>query len=119
MIEKISSFWQTSDKYILIPILISVTCLFLVSTLYFAAYQLLPPRLPLFYSLPWGADQLVVKQQFLLLPTVIVLLTLINLAIASQLHPLQYVLKRTLMLSLILMNIAMLITVVRTLFIFV
>lgn len=119
MIDKIAKFWQTSDKLTLIPTIISFACFFLIITLYLSTYSILPPMLPLFYSLPWGEAQLINKQQFFILPAVLVLITLINLLISSQLHPVQRVLKRTLMLSLILVNIALLITTIKILFIFV
>ncbi len=119
MIKKIVNFWQQSDKFTLLPALVSFVCFFLIITLYLSAYKTLPPRLPLFYSLPWGAAQLVDKQQFFILPGVLVLITLINLLITLQLHPIQTVLKRTLMLSLILINFALLITTIKILFIFV
>lgn len=119
MIDKITAFWQKSDKFTLIPITVSFVCFFFIATLYFASYSALPAQLPLFYSLPWGESELVSKQQFFILPAVLVLITLINLLIASQLHPVQRVLKRTLMLSLILIDVALLITTLKILFIFV
>lgn len=119
MIVKIINFWQQSDKFILIPAIISFVCFFLIITIFLAAYKTLPPKLPLFYSLPWGDAQLVEKQQFFILPGVLVLITLINMFITFQLHPIQQALKRTLMLSLILIDAALFITTIKILFIFV
>lgn len=43
----------------------------------------LPPQLPLFYSRPWGEEQLVEKNGFLILPISCLVFVLINLRIAS------------------------------------
>lgn len=119
MIDKITNFWRQSDKFTLVPGIISFVCFFLIVTVFLTAYKTLPPKLPLFYSLPWGDAQLVEKQQFFILPAVLVLITLINMFITFQLHPIQQVLKRTLMLSLILVDAALFITTIKILFIFV
>lgn len=61
--------------------------------------EFLPPRLPLFYSLPWGDAQLATHQQFLVIPASISIVTLLNLMIAWQLHPSQSFFKKALLLS--------------------
>lgn len=68
--------------------------LIIITTLKF-----LPPRLPLFYSLPWGDAQLATHQQFLVIPASISIVTLLNLIIAWQLHPSQSFFKKALLLS--------------------
>ena len=111
-------FFKSSDKFFLIPLFISLFLSFLIALLIFTFFNQLPPKLPLFYSLPWGDNQLVSKQQFFLLPIILLLITLINSFIASQLHPLQVVLKRLLMFSLIFVDIVILATVLKIMFIF-
>lgn len=51
--------------------------------------QFLPPRLPLLYSLPWGERQLATHQQFLIIPAIISVITLLNLVLSWQLHSVQ------------------------------
>lgn len=117
--EKVFSFWEKSDKFTAAPALFSaLTALFIV-LLFSITYSKLPGKLPLFYSLPWGQHQLVAKEQFLLLPGVLLLIGLVNTLIASQLHPIQMVLKRTLTLSLILVNLIIFITAIKIIFVFI
>ena len=111
-------FWKVNDKYILVPILLSLSTSLAIIGLILFNYQRLPSRLPLLYSLPWGESQLVSKQQFILLPLMIVVLTLTNASIFWQLHNSQVVLKRTLGLNLVLVNALILITSLKILSIF-
>lgn len=110
---------RSSDKFFLIPILITIITVVSITLLFLIFYNRLPDRLPLFYSLPWGETQLAAKQQFLLLPIMLVLTCLINSLIASQLHVAQVVLKRILTLSLILIDVIILITTVKIIWIFI
>lgn len=118
MRKKLLLFFKSSDKFLLVPLLVSllITCLMVLLIIIF--YNQLPPKLPLFYSLPWGETQLVAKQQFFLLPIILLLIILINTFIVSQLHHLQIVLKRLLMFSLIFVDLALLTTFFKILFIF-
>ncbi len=59
----------------------------------------LSPKLPLFYSLPWGDDQLATHQEFLLIPASIIVVTLLNSVISWQLHPSQSFFKKILLFS--------------------
>jgi len=43
----------------------------------------LPPQLPLFYSRPWGEEQLVAKNLFFILPAACFIFIIINLRLAS------------------------------------
>lgn len=116
---KIVNYYQQSDKYLLIPFLCSAFLVLAILTLFANFYSSLPPRLPLYYSLPWGEPQLVGKQQFIILPVILILLCTVNTFIASQLHPAQLVLKRTLGVSLLLIGFIIAISVIKVLFIFV
>lgn len=114
----IKVFWQNSDKYFLVPIIFSVFSCLLIGNLYLIFYPNLPDKLPLFYSLSWGQSQLVGKQQIFLLPAILILVTLINSLLASQLHNSHFALKRILMLSLFCTNIIILVTSLKIIMIF-
>lgn len=119
MKNKLIHIFFKSDKFFLLPILASSLIFILVTAIFSIYFPKLPPKLPLFYSLPWGEGQLASKEQFFLLPIFLILITLINSFIASQLHPLQFVLKRMLMLSLVLINLIILVTTFKILLIFI
>lgn len=108
-----------SDKYFSIPFLVTILSAVFILSLYLIFYNRLPDRLPLFYSLSWGEAQLAQKQQFLLLPSAIILIGLINSLIASQLHQVQYLLKRMLMISLIIVDLILVITAFKIISIFI
>ncbi|MBI2019598.1 hypothetical protein HYS95_02960 [Candidatus Daviesbacteria bacterium] len=67
--------------------------------------KLLPPRLPLFYSLPWGEGQLATHSQFLVIPSSIILITLLNLILSWQLHSSQTFFKKILNITSIIVSI--------------
>ena len=73
----------------------------------------LPPRLPLFYSLPWGEGQLATHQQFLIIPISISAVTLLNLFISWQLHPSQSLFKKGLVLSSIIVSLILTVTFIK------
>lgn len=111
--------WKSSDKFFLISILITIISISTIVSVFLFFYNRMPDRLPLFYSLPWGENQLATKQQFLLLPIMLALICLINSLIASQLHSAQYLLKRMLMLSLIIIDLILVITALKIIWIFI
>lgn len=115
----INKFLSSTDKFFLIPILITSFSVILIFSLFFIFANQLPDKLPLFYSLSWGENQLASKQQFFLLPIILVLALLTNSLIASQLHSTQYILKRIIMLSLLLLDAVILITAIKILWIFI
>lgn len=84
------SFWLSITPFIISVILTLVILLF---------FRNLPQRMPLFYSLPWGEGQLAAKMQFLILPSIIVLVTMLNLSVCSQLHDSQNFFKKMLGIS--------------------
>ncbi len=112
-------FFKNTDKYTIIPLIFSVI-ITLTSAGYFVYYYpLLPLRLPLLYSLSWGQSQLVSKQQFFILPTLSILITIVNLFISSQIHSSRFVIKRILTGSLIVLNLILFISAVRIILIFI
>ncbi len=97
-----------------VPILLA-----LFITLFIAIFaNFLPPKIPLFYSLPWGDSQLGSKEQLLILPAIIVLITLSNLIISWQLHPSQFFFKKILIFSSMLISLILTITFIKIVFIF-
>lgn len=74
------------------PLLLSV----LITVIILFGLKPLPPRLPLFYSLPWGQGQLATHPQFFIIPASIVLITLLNLVLSWQLHSSQTFFKKIL-----------------------
>lgn len=117
--KQIVSFWRTRDKYILISIIFSLSTCLIIVALFTYYYRLLPPQIPLFYSLAWGQSELADKQQFLLLPIIAVLITLTNVFVSSQIHSSHAVIKKILTGSLFLINLIILVTAIRIIFIFV
>ena len=75
--------------------------------------KFLPPRLPLFYSLPWGEEQLAIQQEFLIIPGAIVLVTLLNFAVSSQLHSSQKFFKDILYITSLSVTVILLITFIK------
>lgn len=116
---KIIDLFLSSDKYLSVPLLISLTTIVLIFATTAALYNNLPSRLPLFYSLPWGQSQLVDKQQFFILPAVLLLTVLINTFVSLHLHPAQTALKRILMLNLIVLSVVSLVTAFKIVSIFI
>lgn len=119
MKKKLFTFLKTFDHFFLIPLSISLFSVLLIVLLITVFYNQLPLKMPLFYSIPWGENQLIAKQQFFLLPIILLLIILINTFIVSQLHSLQIVLKRLLMFSLIFIDLVILTTFFKILFIFI
>lgn len=83
-----------SHLWIVFPLILS-----LIIALSTALLNFLPPKLPLFYSLPWGEGQLANHQQFLIIPASISAIALLNLIISWQLHPSQSFFKTVLITS--------------------
>lgn len=97
-----------------IPLFLS---LFISLFIAFSA-KFLPPKLPLFYSLPWGETQLVNHSQLLIIPAIISLVTLCNLIISWQLHPTQTLSKNILLFSSLLISLILTITFIKIVLIF-
>ncbi|OGE26956.1 hypothetical protein A3H85_03745 [Candidatus Daviesbacteria bacterium RIFCSPLOWO2_02_FULL_40_8] len=115
----ITKWIKTNDKFFVVPILISFSSTLFILLNYLVILPILPNRIPMHYSRPWGETQLVENWQFLLLPVTLVVLTLLNLFLASQLHPSQLVLRRTLLLTVVLLSFMILVSSIKILLIFV
>lgn len=110
---------KESNRFLIIPLITTASTVFLITATFLITYPKLPPKLPLFYSLPWGQAQLVFKSQFLILSIILILVTLINVLLTSQLHPSLQVLKRIILTSIIFVDLVLLITALKIIFVFI
>lgn len=83
------------------------------------ALKFLPSKLPLFYSLPWGDEQLATHQQFLIIPASITLITILNLVISAQLHPSQSFFKKAVLSSSVVVSLILTIVFIKVILNFV
>lgn len=97
----------------ILPIIIS---LFLAGAI-FLYLNKLPNRLPLFYSLAWGENQLIFKQQLFVIPAIISSISLINLLILW--HTKELLLKRVLLFSSLITTVILSISVLKIIYIFI
>jgi hypothetical protein len=71
------------DKIVKLGIRLSLSLLFLTFILVIVFWFKLPPKIPLFYSRPWGKDQLAAKLWFLILIFLSFFMVVLNLRLAS------------------------------------
>lgn len=114
-----SLVWMSSqDRYYLASSIFTLISVIIILSLYLVSVNVLPTRLPLFYSLPWGQSELTNKSSLLILPAIITSVALMNMLLAWQLHSSQYVLKRILLMSTILIDLIILIAAIKIVFLF-
>ena len=92
-------FYSTQDKVIFYAFLLNSILIFSQGLYFSLNAKNLPSQVPLFYSLPWGEAQLGSKPQLLLLPSISLLICLVNLTIVWHLHRSLVTLRRTLLLA--------------------
>lgn len=97
-------FWVGSSVIVLSVIL---------TIIIFTVFKSLPPKLPLFYSLPWGDVQLATQEQFLIIPVSISAVAILNLLIAGQLHSSQAFFKKALLTSSLVVTLIFIITFIK------
>lgn len=91
----------------------------IISTLGIVWFKdVLPAKVPMFYSLPWGQSQLVSPNTLFLLPILAVGITIVNILISKQLHASQLILKQLLLGIILVSDLLILLTVVRILTIY-
>lgn len=108
--------WQKKPLHFSIHLWVGLILLVLSLSITLAtifALKLLPSKLPLFYSLPWGEEQLVTHQQFLIIPACISAITVLNLAISWQLHQFQSFFKKILLLASIIAALILAVTFIK------
>ncbi len=104
------------NRYILfLPILLSLiqVCLILLFP------KFLPPKLPLFYSIPWGENQLATTYQMLIIPGSLASIALLNLLLSWQLHSSQTLFQNILKATSFICTIVLLITFIKIVLIFI
>lgn len=94
--KKIISLYTSQDKYQINSTIFTFLCILIITLQTAVNYKSLPPKIPLFYSLTWGDIQLASLPQIIILPSIILLITLINTVICLELHTSQTFLKRIL-----------------------
>lgn len=110
---------MTLKKLYLWISILSFTQALLISLIILLFFRFLPPKLPLFYSLPWGDEQLVSHIQFFIIPGIIVLITLLNLIVSLHLHEQQLFFKKILLIGTLVFIPILTITFIKIVLIFV
>lgn len=82
------------------------------------AFPVMPDQIPLFYSRPWGENQVGSLLQFTVLPSLVMLILFVNLIISMHLHPTQDILKRTLNISSFVISVLLLIAALKIILLF-
>lgn len=77
---KSENFWQ--EKTVRIATRISFAILLFILAFLLFTWQKLPPQVPLFYSLPWGEEQLASPSFLLILPFSCLCLGILNFFLA-------------------------------------
>ncbi len=114
----ITKFLKNTDIFFTAPLIFSAITFVILHLLFFGLVRLLPHRIPLFYSLPWGETQLAYRAQFLILPAVVLLVSAFNSALAWRLREDQVLLRRMLFMIVLTVDIIILIAGVKIIWIF-
>ncbi len=110
MIKRLVVFYNSQEKFSFYSITFSLALIALSSGFIFYNYFKLPSQIPLFYSFPWGEDQLRPLPQLFVLPLLSILILIMNILLSWQLHPSQIVLKRIIYFSILLITLIFAIT---------
>lgn len=78
--DKLALFWQDKNHRVALRIFLLV--LFFDLLVLAVKFRSLPPQLPLFYSLPWGEEELTSPVWLLFLPLLTLLLGILNFSLA-------------------------------------
>ncbi|MBI3485597.1 hypothetical protein HY025_01485 [Candidatus Daviesbacteria bacterium] len=119
MIAKAIRFYKTQDKINFFCISLSFFIALVIIGLFIINLKNLPNKIPIFYSLSWGDEQLANSSQFIVLPLIIILTAMINLIISWHLHTSQVLLKKIIYISTLLISVLILLTSLRIIYIFV
>jgi hypothetical protein len=80
-----NNFFTLSDKILVTIVALGLTMVLLSVLSLIIKWQNLPPQVPLFYSKPWGNEQLATKTLLWFLPTLSVVIWLIDLLLIRTL----------------------------------
>lgn len=94
ILKRFINFYQRQDGIIFWSTSFSILLALFLSFFYLLNFDQLPSLIPFFFSLPWGETQLANKNQFFILPSLIVLTALVNLTLTWHLHASQLTMKR-------------------------
>ncbi len=95
-----------------------IICSIFMAVLILLMQPLLPFKMPLFYSLSWGEEQLATKPQFLIIPALALCITLINLMLSWHLKNNKVLLTRILIFSSLIATGILLINLLKIFFLF-
>jgi hypothetical protein len=114
----IAATWNSINKNWFIRIVHKfVIALFILSVVFFIwRYPLLPPETPLWFSRPWGADQLAPSYWLLLLPLSSLLWYVIDLLIGIYVTTEYLIFTQMLFLSALIVNLLSFVTLIKILF---
>ena len=84
------------DSFCLWGVALSLSFLVLGAISLVFSWAKLPPQIPLFYSRPWGEEQLAPKYQIIFLPAIALFIFLFNFFSSTQLFPKETLLSRIL-----------------------
>ncbi|MDD5415496.1 MAG: hypothetical protein PHE48_00645 [Candidatus Daviesbacteria bacterium] len=118
-LKKGSEDFVISNKLVLWITLFPVIIGLILAVTILLGLRSLPPKLPLFYSLLWGNDRLASRQEFLLIPAIIMVITLLNSGISWQLHPSQSFFKKMLLFSPLVISLLLTVTFIKIVFNFI
>ncbi len=110
---------MTAKKLYLWTNVIPLAVAFILTFIILSFFRFLPLKLPIFYSLPWGEEQLSNHTQFLIIPALLSLITLLNLTVSSHLHPAQLFFRKIIMIASLVSTLILTITFIKIVFIFV
>lgn len=119
MFERFYILYFSKDKIIFLSFLLSFLSIITLLIFFFSTFKNLPEKIPLFYSHPWGENQLGSTYQFLLLPCLLTLFLLINLIISWYIHESQLTLKRIFALCSLAISIFISLTGLKIIYIFI
>lgn len=99
--------------------IIPLICALVIAVIILIFFRFLPEKLPLFYSLPWGENQLVYHRQFLIVPLSMSSISILNFILSQQLHPSQSFFKKILIFSSLISSLILTITFFKIVLIFI
>lgn len=114
----ISRFYSKSDRVVFYLNALALSVAVFITGLWQLRVGELPAKIPFFYSLSWGENQLTSSHQFIIIPALIILVVLFNMALSWYLHPSQYPLKRILAISSLIFALLMLASSTQIIFLF-
>lgn len=114
----LGKLYSKQDRVVFWLNALAVGAALFITALWLLKINELPSKVPFYYSLPWGENQLAPTNQFIIIPALIVLVVLFNMALSWYLHPSQYPLKRILAISSLIFALLMLASSTQIIYLF-